>query len=723
MGQLEPYNPSQVNSKLSLALSNARLEPEVSLAIINQCIFEAERAKDRHTKHNGYIARSKYYLQNKLFDEALLSANQAFMHAMEAGFVLEIHEALQILSQAHISRGLGDETLEYLYKGLDYAYQLNDSASIAWYLVNLPVIEFNLGNLGRAMEFSLKALTFFRQGNNPIGFAKTQYNLGIIHVKLGNYPLSLQYIVNGLETFRLHKDTLMIGRSLNALSNLYLIQNKIDSAFIYINQALNVFENFSNLEYLRTKAIYAEILINHKKMDEALVVLRQTIDEQKVESDVIGLSHSLLTLGNLYLTLDKTQLASECFRQCISITRNSNLNDLLRKAYKGLASAQGKVGNFHLAYRSLSEYIHITDSLFNLQKISEAVKLEEQADKDKYLSEIRLREQELERRKVLIAQQRKTQILLVIVILLSLGIAIFAYREYLIKMRANAKLSEQTKALEQQKRIADRRTLDFTDSLNYAKRIQQAILRASLQIKRHFPDSFLILIPRDIVSGDFYWVKEKNNLVLIALADCTGHGVPGALMSIIGTYGLNRLVNEMNLTNPSEILNSINTLFEESIEQQEGFEIFDGMDIGLCSYNPKSKELIYSGANIPLYIMRSVDSPPPTSAIAAKGQTHVLYQVKPNKQPIGSYFERTPFVSHSIKLMADDILYMFSDGFYDQFGGDDGKKFRSTQLLKLLCGIAEFPLVKQKEILEDTFTKWKGARNQVDDVSFVGVKI
>jgi serine phosphatase RsbU (regulator of sigma subunit) len=194
-------------------------------------------------------------------------------------------------------------------------------------------------------------------------------------------------------------------------------------------------------------------------------------------------------------------------------------------------------------------------------------------------------------------------------------------------------------------------------------------------------------------------------------------------MSIIGTYGLNRFADEMEITSPSEMLYHLNTLFEESFKQKEGAEIFDGMDIALCSYNPKTKELIYAGANIALFILRESNQVQPSRTIAAKGVTHTLFNIKPNKQPIGSYFDKKPFVNHSIDLMENDVVYLFSDGFYDQFGGPDGRKYKSAQLYKLLCSIGDKPLESQKLILEETFIEWKGSRNQLDDVTLMGIKI
>lgn len=310
-----------------------------------------------------------------------------------------------------------------------------------------------------------------------------------------------------------------------------------------------------------------------------------------------------------------------------------------------------------------------------------------------------------------------------ITIVLSLGLLILAYSGYKSKKRANIDLSLQKTEIENQKHIVDKRNKDITDSLNYARRIQQAIFKTSVRLEKYFAESFILFIPKDIVSGDFYWVKSKDEQVLFAVADCTGHGVPGAFMSIIGIYGLNNLVSEFNLSNPGEILNEMNSLFKNSIDQSEGAEIFDGMDICLCLYNPATKELNYAGANLPLHILRANSKPQPSSHIVHNNNHFSLYQVKPNKQPIGYIFEESNYVTHGIQLMEGDILYLFTDGFADQFGGLYRKKFRYQEIRKLLCDIATKPLKEQHSVLEETFRKWKGDNIQVDDMSFMGVKI
>ncbi len=226
--------------------------------------------------------------------------------------------------------------------------------------------------------------------------------------------------------------------------------------------------------------------------------------------------------------------------------------------------------------------------------------------------------------------------------------------------------------LVKQKALVDEKNKDILDSIKYAKRLQDAILPTNEFIEKNLANSFVLYKPKDIVSGDFYWMAEKNNKVYFAAVDCTGHGVPGAIVSIVGHNGLSRALKEFDLHSPAEILDKLNDLVEETFHQLK-----DGMDIALCVLDKKTGVLEYSGANNPLYIIR-------------KKEPNNIEIIKADKQPIGSFAERKPFTNHKIKLEKEDVVYIFSDGFADQFGGDKGKKFKYAQFRQVLIQNFEF---------------------------------
>ena len=255
---------------------------------------------------------------------------------------------------------------------------------------------------------------------------------------------------------------------------------------------------------------------------------------------------------------------------------------------------------------------------------------------------------------------------------------------------------------------------EIHDSIRYAKRIQNAILPPMYLIKKFFPKSFILYKPKDIVAGDFYWLEviEKSNhqeeIILLAAADCTGHGVPGALVSVICNNGLNRSVREYKITEPGKVLDKTRDLVIEVFEKSDE-EVKDGMDISLCGICLKTNMLQWSGANNPLWIIK-------------KG-TREIIEFKANKQPIGKYAEPKPFTTHNIQLNKDDCIYIFTDGYQDQFGGEKGKKFKASKLKELLISIQHENMEKQLDLINNAFETWKGTLEQIDDVTIIGIKM
>ncbi len=270
------------------------------------------------------------------------------------------------------------------------------------------------------------------------------------------------------------------------------------------------------------------------------------------------------------------------------------------------------------------------------------------------------------------------------------------------------KVRERTAEIERQKNEIAAQKEEIMDSIHYAQRIQDAVLPSKTTINKHLPENFILYLPRDIVSGDFYWVTKKDYSVVFAAADCTGHGVPGAFMSMLGVSFLNEIVNRAEKLKANEILNQLRKYVKTTLSQSEESEAKDGMDIALCILNEKTKVLQYSGAFNPLYIIRKNE----------------LIEIKANRMPIGVYpGEETAFTNHEIRLSKGDCLYMFSDGYVDQIGGEKGKKFLSKTMKKLLIEIHQEPLIKQKELLHQNIQKWMGKFHQVDDILIIGLRM
>jgi serine phosphatase RsbU (regulator of sigma subunit) len=272
------------------------------------------------------------------------------------------------------------------------------------------------------------------------------------------------------------------------------------------------------------------------------------------------------------------------------------------------------------------------------------------------------------------------------------------------------KVKERTTEVVKQKEIIEETNKHITDSIKYAKRIQEAFLPSESSITEHFENSFILYKPKDIVSGDFYWVERKGNKILFAVVDCTGHGVPGAFMSIIGFNGLNQIVNEYNYTRPSDILTHLNKSISNTLRQHvEDSKIRDGMDVAICSIDLENNKLEFAGAFSPLFILRNNE----------------VLKFKGDKHPIGNFVgvEEYEFTNNEIDLLPEDKIYIFSDGFVDQFGGPNGKKLKYNYFRKLLLDNHKKPMPKQKEAINTFFEEWRTGFEQIDDVCIIGVAI
>ncbi len=271
------------------------------------------------------------------------------------------------------------------------------------------------------------------------------------------------------------------------------------------------------------------------------------------------------------------------------------------------------------------------------------------------------------------------------------------------------KVIERTEEVVKQRQKLEELYKDLTDSIRYAKRLQESILPSDKYIKDLLPESFVLFKPKDIVSGDFYWFDEAEGKVLFAAVDCTGHGVPGAFMSLVGYNGLKQAVREHNLSQPAQILDDLNALASESLNQDpEESNVRDGMDLALCSLDLNTKVLEYAGAYNPLYIIRNGE----------------LMQTKGDKFAIGGFDDLDKkYTNHSIPLQSGDQVYIFSDGYADQFGGPKGKKFMYKQFRDMLLGCQSKTMSEQKDILNRTIEQWKGNFEQVDDILVIGVKV
>ena len=282
----------------------------------------------------------------------------------------------------------------------------------------------------------------------------------------------------------------------------------------------------------------------------------------------------------------------------------------------------------------------------------------------------------------------------ILVMLIAIGI----FRSLQQNRKAKTIIEKQKKEVEHQKQ-------EILDSIEYAKRIQTTILPPPKVVKKYLDDSFILYLPKDIVAGDFYWMESVGDWVLFAACDCTGHGVPGALVSVVCHNALNRAVKEYNKIMPAEILDCVAELVLENFSTDD--DVKDGMDASVCALNTSTGELFWAGANNPLWLIRHAE----------------LIEYKPNKQPIGKFDGRVPYTNHKIEIAKGDTIYLFTDGYADQFGGERGKKLTKAKFREAILIMQRLSLVEQKKYLLDLHLNYKGSLGQVDDISVIGVRV
>ncbi len=462
--------------------------------------------------------------------------------------------------------------------------------------------------------------------------------------------------------------------------------------------------------------------------DQAVKNYREAESLQKAAGNLLGVLKTKQNLAGVYKRSGDFKEAKELYLEAYEIAEQqgykkekSELAHRISKAYKAL-------GDFQNAYEFMKTYSFLKHELQNEQTTKELVEKEAEykfqkilaADSIKYEEEKRLKDakiiahQETIRRKEVEAKQDNLIKLLLFggagVLLI---LAIILYSGLKRKRKDHDLISEQNQVLEQQKiEIREQHKQlavhykEVTDSISYAQRIQNAILPPLDYFSNQLPNSFVFYLPKDIVAGDFYWLENEDRVVYFAAADCTGHGVPGAMVSVVCHNSLNRAVREFGCNTPALILEKTRELVIETFEKSKE-EVKDGMDIALCSYNKATKVLEYSGANNGLYLIRDNE----------------VTEVKPDKQPIGKYVNATPFENHNLQLLEGDSIYIFSDGFPDQFGGPKGKKLKYKKFKEILLSMSDLPIQNQKDQLYKQFESWKGELEQLDDVCVIGFKV
>ncbi|MDF2438749.1 MAG: nprA [Bacteroidota bacterium] len=536
------------------------------------------------------------------------------------------------------------------------------------------------------------------------------YNLyGTFYKKLNKLPDASVQFNNAYKLAYDLKDTSGMAGALNDIGLVFQLQGKADTAIVTINKALEMYRLTANkLGESYSLNFLAELYSNQKNFTLAIDYLSQASQIRMELGDTAGLAINFVNLGEVNLQMGDLKNALSFFTQSAEIAERIKYADLLKHCYKMISEIYMRQKNFEQALVFYQKHVDIKDSIFNEQNTRIITEMEakyqntskqlqiDNLHKQSELNLLKLEEQAARTRTLYIAIALFVIIILVVVV---------AYRN---KKKANEVITLQKAEVEHQRDLVGQRNREVTDSINYAKRIQQTLLASEKVLNENLPEHFILYKPKDIVSGDFYWAGSHSGRFYFCVADCTGHGVPGAFMSLLNISFLNEALKEKHIESPDKILNEVREQIITSLNPEGSEDISrDGMDAVLCIFDFKGMWLRFACANNPLWLIRNNE----------------LKVFEADKMPVGKHHdEQKSFSLQTIGLRRGDIVYLLTDGYADQFGGDKGKKFKYKQLQNLLLQNSHLPMHEQKQLLDQAIEKWKGPLEQVDDILIAGIK-
>ena len=617
-----------------------------------------------------------YEIRNSDSEKSFKLYTQVKNQAKKTGDTDGIAQALSGISFYYIQTGKYDRAASALFE----AEKLFESSQTkegedTWHY-NSGILQIRLGNFEDALNHILQSLELRKAKGTNSEIANCHFQLAYICKRFNDYKTALNHSQESYNLQHREKNLLGEAASLMVQGSIYIESGDYTAAKESLEKCTAIHKNLSDPRGLGA-ALYYSAKLNYKtqQYQQAESYAKQGLKLAISNKDKTGEVQLLETLGRAYAEWNKKEKALSTLTKGLDIAGTHGINSVVYQLHDALAATYSKAGEYDKAYHHLTHHYKIKEQVLN-EDIRSKINNLQLVQK----MEIAAKETEIHRLK-------------------------------------NIELKSANEQIEQKNK-------DIMDSIKYAKRIQTAILPSNTTITRLLPDSFVLYKPKDIVAGDFYWLEsissiegglkvgdhhptnspQGENLVLFAAADCTGHGVPGAMVSVVCHNALNRSVREHGLTDPGKILDKTREIIITEFEKSDE-DVKDGMDIALCSLNGNS--LLYAGAHNPLWIVREGE----------------LIEIKADKQPIGKFDSSQSFTTHAFELKKGDTIYIFSDGYVDQFGGEKGKKFKTKALRELLLSVQHKPMEEQQQMIDDAYENWKGKHEQVDDVCIIGVRI
>lgn len=682
-----------------------------------------------------FFANSALKLSNEILKE---TSNKSIIQTAKK------HEssAYNNIGNVYTNQGNYSEALKNYSASLKIREEMDDKPGQAASLTNMGNVFFYQGNYPEGLKSNLAALKIYEITGVKEDIADSYNNIGTIYHSQGNYNDALKNYQSSLKLREAINDKKGISDSYNNIGAIFYAQRNYEEALKNYTASLKIREVLGNKRgigssYNNIGEVYfnqaeqaKDLQLRESKLAEALKSYLTSLKIKEEIGDKGGIARAYLNIGTVFAEQKKYKEAEKYFIRTKELAKETGYKEGSREVYNHLANLDSAIGNYKGAYENHKLYILYRDSLENEETRKKTVQSQMTYDFEKKEAvAVAEHKKELENQKTLSEEESRKQKVILLFVLCSLILVIvfsgFIFRSLKITRKQKNiielqkdMVERQKQEVEHQKILVEEHQKEIIDSITYAKRLQQAILPSNEEIKKHLPESFILYKPKDIVAGDFYWlhVVESDGLkenplsrqktVFIAAADSTGHGVPGAMVSVVCSNALNRAVTEFDLIDTGKILDKTRELVLETFAKS-GEEISDGMDISLLSFNKEAKQVSWSGANNQLWYIRNKE----------------LLEIKPDKQPIGKTEDPKPFTAHMIDVQSGDIIYLMTDGYADQFGGKQGKKFKYKQLQQVLINILELSLEEQLSHLDKCLHDWKGDLEQVDDITIIGIRI
>lgn len=703
-------------------------DPERSKELAEKALAISLRSKHETSEAAAYNLFGVYYYFKHDYKQAQPNFNKALDLYKKLNNIKGIASGYSNLASIFADQAMFDSAIVYQQLALKYRIEMKNEKTIADSYTNLGNIYNLKGDYSLAAENLFRAVKIYEKINDSYGLGMSYYNIARTLYMQGKQEDAIKFVLKSRE------ERIKLGDK-SGIATTYILEasaferlKQYEKAAAAINKAIAIEKEINdvyNLQYSYT--ILANIFFQYRQFDLALEYYMKS-REIAIETDNIqAITNIDFSIGTIYQEKGNYPKALEYQLNGLKIAREINAKEEIKNSLLALSQTYSKMKNYPEAYKYVNEYMILKDSMLNEANTKQLNQFQTQYESEKKQKEIEL----LTKDKVIsderIARQNIITYTVVTGLLLVMILSFITFKRYREKKKANIEITSQ-------KEIIEEKNKEILDSIHYAKRIQKALLASDNLLKKNLPEFFVLYKPKDIVSGDFYWAteighknqdisikalntekketKEKDNsnsLFLLATCDCTGHGVPGAFMSLLNISKLNETVIERKIIQPDLILNNVRDEIIKALNP-DGNETNakDGMDAVLCAFDLKGMRLQFAAANNSLIIVRNNE----------------LLEYKADKFPVGMHQgEHKSFTLQTLDLKKGDCIYTFTDGFSDQFGGDKGKKLMSKNFKEILLNQSQLPLDSQKENLNTLFEKWRGSHEQIDDVLVIGVRV